>query len=430
MIAISLFGAKGGIMLRPLALGIGLALFGANSALAENGTQLAMREVTGTLEYAARIALTPGSEIDIEARGAFDTVLGRARIVTDGEQVPIPFSLEVPANLSGEISAAIGLNGKPRWLSKTVAIDAASGSVDLGTLVLKPVTPLDFATRFDCGTTSFEFGSLDDENILKINERQYRLKPVESASGARYVAIRNPDTELWNKGDTAIVILEGQKLPECRKVIPPAEKPYRAGGNEPGWSATIGDTDIRILTDYGETRRTAPRPDIEILQGSYVFDMPRIEARLVLRDQVCRDSATGMPHPHEAALALGDEELAGCGGDPADLLTGHTWRLSEISGDTIGTQTEPTIEFHPDGRVSGRTGCNLFMGNFDLTGEALTFSGIGASMMACPDPLMTQENQILDAMEAVTRFDITSSGALELFGSGKEPLLTAEKQAR
>src|SRR6056297_285090 len=385
------------------------------------------RQISGSLNYMQKIALPDDAAVTVTAAGAFDTILGETRFGTEGRQVPLPFSLDVPANLSGRVGAVIRIGGQPRWLIEGVPFKAGDEAVDLGALRLSQITPLAFATRFDCGGTEVAFGVLGERAILRIDGRDIEMEQVRSASGARYQAVEDDSTEFWSKGDDAMLSVAGQEMPDCTR-IDESTQTYRARGNEPGWYVSIGESEVELVADYGELTRSAPRPDPEVVPGAYVFDMPEIGARLTLEDRLCRDDATGMPHPHRAALELDDRVLNGCGGAPASLLTGGEWHIEDMDGAGIVDRSAPTISFDAGGRVAGTSGCNRFVGGYELTGESLSFSQMGATLMACPEALMTQERRMMDALEQVRRFDFDETGALLLIGGPEDAtLLTARR---
>lgn len=393
------------------------------------------REITGTLSYLARIALPPDAEAEVVARGAFGTVLGEARIATEGRQVPLPFALGIVPGLSGTLDALIRVDGAPRWLIEGVPVPQGGDAADLGDLVLQPFRALAFATEFDCGGTRISVGLLDDRLTMRTGVQaggqaggqDYPLVPVPAASGAKYVAEGDESTGIWEKGDAAMVTIGGTTLPECVRANAVAETPYRARGNEPGWAVTVGAETVEITADYGETVRSAARPEAQAVPGGYVLEMPEIAARLTLTEEICRDDATGMPYPHRAELALDGRSFAGCGGDPARLLIG-TWRIEDIAGTGIIDGSDLSIAFGADGRVSGSAGCNRMIGGYALSGEGLSFTQMGTTMMACPEALMVQERRVLDALADVSRFDIDATGALLLIGGAEDgALLTARR---
>lgn len=399
--------------------------------LAMNGQPIAAqeqtRQISGSLSYMQKIALPDDAAVTVSASGAFDTILGETQFGTEGRQVPIPFSMDIPANLSGRVGAVIRIGGQPRWLIENVPFKAGGEPVDLGALRLSQITPLAFATRYDCGGAEVEFGVLGERAILRVDGRDIEMEQVRSASGARYRVVGGDSTEFWSKGNDATLSLEGQEMPDCTR-IDESTPPYRAGGNEPGWYVKIGESEVELVADYGELTRNAPRPEPEVTPGAYVFDMPGINARLTLEDRLCRDDATGMPHPHRAALELDERMLRGCGGDPASLLTGGEWQIEDMDGAGIVDRSGPSISFDAGGRVAGTSGCNRFVGGYELTGEGLSFGQMGATLMACPEALMKQERRMMDALEQVRRFDFDETGALLLIGGPEDAtLLTARR---
>lgn len=66
------------------------------------------------------------------------------------------------------------------------------------------------------------------------------------------------------------------------------------------------------------------------------------------------------------------------------------------------------------GRVTGSAGCNRLMGTYTLTGDRLRFEpSMASTMMACPEPLMSQEQAVHAALAEVASQRI-SGDVLEL----------------
>ena len=405
-------------MIRPFALTLAVA-FGLAPAAGAQDT----RKVTGALTYLQRIALPPDARAMVQATGRFGVVLGETDIASDGRQVPLGFEFTVPTGLSGIVSALIRMDGRPRWIIRDVPFEAGEEDVALGELVLDPVTPLAFATDLICGDVQVSVGILDDELTLRAEGRDIPMEQVKAASGARYKGTQEPDTEFWSKGQSATVKLRGTELPECREVPPPAEQPYRARGNEPGWHVDFDRETAQIVADYGELTREVPRPEAKAMPGAYEFDMPDAGARLRIEERLCRDTMTGMPHPDTARLILDGRELQGCGGDPADLLTGDAWRITALGDAELIEPERMSLNFFSPGRVAGSAGCNRLVGGFTLTGEGLSFGQMASTMMACPEPLMAQERRMLDALEQVAAFDMDGRGTLRLLGEDRATVL-------
>ncbi|MCL6417305.1 META domain-containing protein [Aestuariirhabdus sp. Z084] len=68
------------------------------------------------------------------------------------------------------------------------------------------------------------------------------------------------------------------------------------------------------------------------------------------------------------------------------------------------TRLQIMAEDEHSGRLSGNAGCNGFFGAYRVDNGKFSTGPIGATMMACPDDLMTQEQQFLKALEQLTSF--------------------------
>jgi heat shock protein HslJ len=190
---------------------------------------------------------------------------------------------------------------------------------------------------------------------------------------------------------------------------------WTARGNEPGWQVEVSDTAISFSTMEGETFTIEPVPepvraeDIEVYMG-----MAGDKAfALVAIDKICTDNMSGMPFPKAVVVTIGEQARVGCGGDPLSLLVGD-WRVEAMSGAPLIAGSETSLAFDLDGSMHGNASCNRFFGGFSLTGEGLTLSPGGATMMACDTGLMEQEQKFLAALEQVSRFESLPDGALRL----------------
>jgi heat shock protein HslJ len=414
---------KDSAMIRFLALVLGLMVGAVGTFGPSIGLAAETRAVTGTLTYRQKIALPPGARAHIRAQGRFGVTLGEVAITGDSLGMPRRFAFEVPGGLSGTVRAVIEVNETPRWIIKGVSFGPGSDPVTLGELVLDPVSPLAFATKYICGDVSVSLGVLGDEAVLRAEGRDIPLKQVEAASGARYDGADDPETGFWSKDAGALVRLNGRELPECREVLPPGERPYRARGNEPGWHVSFSGETATIVADYGEMTHELSRPAARPVPGAYEFVLAGADARLRIEERMCHDDMSGMPYPDTAFLELGDRDLSGCGGDPASLLTGGAWRIAALGETPLIEPERLSLNFLDGGRVAGSGGCNRMAGGFSLTGEGLHFGPMASTMMACPEPLMEQERRMLDALEQVVAFDLGPGGRLLLLGEDRRTVL-------
>jgi heat shock protein HslJ len=204
----------------------------------------------------------------------------------------------------------------------------------------------------------------------------------------------------------------------------PLPLPFAATGNEPGWRLDIADGRITLVADYGSSRLEMRASEPQPLSGGrrYAGNADGRVLVIAVFDRVCEDDMTGMPRPYTVEMTIDEQQLKGCGGDPASLLQGAEWVAVAIDGRGLVDGSRVTLTFGPDGRVAGIASCNNYTGTYAMTGEGLTIGKVAATRKACAPGLMTQEQTALSLLEAVERFEIAEDGALVLHGSGGRTL--------
>jgi len=114
-------------------------------------------------------------------------------------------------------------------------------------------------------------------------------------------------------------------------------------------------------------------------------------------------------------------------------LDGVEWVLKQFgSGDKVPEDSEITLVFD-DGRVSGHSACNRYMGNVIAKdgGSVIEFGPLAGTMMACPDELMELERRYLKALAGVRKFSFLV-GQLALTSvdeDGQVSILVFERRA-
>jgi len=94
-----------------------------------------------------------------------------------------------------------------------------------------------------------------------------------------------------------------------------------------------------------------------------------------------------------AATAAGAAELAG-----------SEWRPVRIGAADLAADTKAFVQFRSGGELAGQGGCNRFFGRYKIEGETIEIGPIGATRMACPEPVMAEEASFLAALEAAKTF--------------------------
>jgi len=89
------------------------------------------------------------------------------------------------------------------------------------------------------------------------------------------------------------------------------------------------------------------------------------------------------------------------------VLAGTSWRVTGYNNGrqavvSVLADTQLSMSFADDGRVSGSAGCNNFMGTYTLTGSSLRLGPAATTRKLCAVPgVMEQEQQFLKALESV-----------------------------
>lgn len=270
-----------------------------------------------------------------------------------------------------------------------------------------------------CGERTVSLAAGPEEARLRLGGRWMTFVPAEAASGAKYVAKGALDEWVWSKGEDLTVHLPVTGQVTCTKAGPAPES-LAAGGNEPGWRLELaaGKAELTLM-DGAATGAEHAAPEA-IPGGRRIVFGDRVAE---ITDAICRDDATGMPHPHSVAVTGGEPVLRGCGGAPADLLAGLTWTVVALDGRPVPEGVAPDLRFEGE-TVAGSSGCNRFTGGIRLSGEGLSVGPLAMTRMACPEPQSATEQAMAAALAAVTRFDFAEDGGLILL-AGDTPVLEA-----
>ncbi|QIE57356.1 META domain-containing protein [Pikeienuella piscinae] len=392
----------------------------AGAAVAEGA-----RMVEGAAAYRERIALPGNAVLSVEIRDADGEFFAGLRRRTNGRQVPLAFSLKAPSGAAATLRATVEVDGAVRWSAGPIEFPAGSAAYDAGVIVLRsdirPPAPI----RFSCGGKEIEMTFTGDAAEVTLDGETLNLVRARSGSGARYEAQGDPSVSIWLKGTSAMVSVGGETLPECAEIG--AAPNFRAVGVEPGWDIAFTGDRVALTTGYGAERREAVLPPPEKGRNMTIYVIAALDATVRIENSICRDLATGMPHPKTVVVELGERRLDGCGGAPLDLLTGAEWLVEDIGGAGVIDNSHATITFGADWRASGSATCNRFSADFTLTGETLSFGRAAVTMMACPEALMNQERRFTEALERVAGFDINPTGALNLKSADGAVLLRARR---
>ena len=387
----------------------------------------ATRIIAGTLSFVQRIALPPNAAIVVEAHGLRNVLLGEARFTAGSAQVPLPFSLTLPAGPSAVIKATIAIDGQTRWLGDAVLLPAGTDDATIDDFHLGYYPSGLVPTPMRCGETPINI-SLDGEAVIvEVNDQSLRMLAVPAASGAKFELPGDATTYYWSKGNRGLLRILGKDFPECTTIAAPATLPYKARGNEPAWALTVTG-DAFDFSRMGTDTVSGTVPAAVWRGGSVVWDLTDAAVTVRMNDRLCHDAMSGMPFPETVKIDTADGPLSGCGGDPVSLLAGGAWIVRDVGRAGIIDTAMVSMVFDADGSVSGTGGCNRYNGGFTLTGERLSFGPAAATRMACAEAVMNLEQTFFQALATVARFDIADPKMLLLYNDKGEPVVRAVKK--
>ncbi|MBC7519998.1 MAG: META domain-containing protein [Sandarakinorhabdus sp.] len=94
----------------------------------------------------------------------------------------------------------------------------------------------------------------------------------------------------------------------------------------------------------------------------------------------------------------------------AGTLAGGPWLVEDINGGGVIDDARVDLAF-AEGRVSGRSGCNRFSGDWQQAAQAIKLGPLMGTRMACAPAIMVMEAKFLAALEATTTVVFDNSGA-------------------
>jgi heat shock protein HslJ len=111
------------------------------------------------------------------------------------------------------------------------------------------------------------------------------------------------------------------------------------------------------------------------------------------------------PHVQEAKrLVRGDEPVI------SGTLEGGVWVVEDVNGGGVIDDARLDASF-AEGKVSGRSGCNRYNGQWQQDGANIRIGPLMSTRMACAPALMTLEQKFLAALEAASLVSFDATGA-------------------
>ncbi len=173
----------------------------------------------------------------------------------------------------------------------------------------------------------------------------------------------------------------------------PPSAPYRAVGQEPGWSLIIDSREVAFIHMDGTQVRQPTPPVINGIAGE-IYQTPRIGVNIV--HVQCQDVMSGQLYRDRVQVTVDGRRFEGCGGETvaptAGALAGTNWRVVAVNGRTTPAAGPYFMNFEGS-RVGMRFGCNHMGAEYRQSGSTLDLGVVTATRMACGEPAMSFEGQ-------------------------------------
>lgn len=86
-------------------------------------------------------------------------------------------------------------------------------------------------------------------------------------------------------------------------------------------------------------------------------------------------------------------------------LTGVNWRPEVLGAESMPNDSGMFVQFEVDGSFKGHGGCNSFFGSLERSESGVSIGPIGATRMACPEPIMERETAFIGALQNTKQFE-------------------------
>lgn len=137
----------------------------------------------------------------------------------------------------------------------------------------------------------------------------------------------------------------------------------------------------------------------------------------------CGGPDDGAPPRAEPAIEPQADMAASAMNLPAEVPVG-SWVLESFGDETPAGEGSITLQFLPEGRAAGSSGCNRYMGPFETDGSGgLSFGLLGSTMMACPQEIMDRERHYLAMLEKVSAFRLAGERLALMSVEGQDLLV-------
>jgi len=216
-------------------------------------------------------------------------------------------------------------------------------------------------------------------------------------------------------------------LAGCLSHPPPPPAPYHAYGKDSAWNLIIDDKNVTFIPAGGQPI-VQPKPQPIIGIAGDIYQAGRINVNIVHGS--CAIGDRNFADRVQVRIE-GDMAYEGCGGDftygsapGSDLKLENTrWHVALVNGRPTPAVGDYSMSF-TDGQVGARTGCNSMGGRYSIAGRTLTVTDLASTLMGCPEPAATFEQQASAVLMRPMQVEVAAGGRLVLSNAAGSISLT------
>jgi heat shock protein HslJ len=190
------------------------------------------------------------------------------------------------------------------------------------------------------------------------------------------------------------------------------------------WAGSAGCNHYTTTVAHGGERLAVPHTIATTLMACLddVMDAERAYlAALMLVETIALADGRLTLRGRDVELVFEPTAAPGTDDPPVAPLFGTDWAIVALRAGGRAVPEQPVVG-HPrlhlaeDGTVTGSTGCNRFMGRYQVTGSKLTVGRLATTRMACDEPAASQEALLLQVLSDATVAATVSGDTLRLSG--------------
>lgn len=206
--------------------------------------------------------------------------------------------------------------------------------------------------------------------------------------------------------DWQLTLLNGEKLP-IGIIITLNFNDGQAGGNASCNSYGAGYRQDGNKLTFEEAFSSMMYCDgVMDYESDYLFALGAVRSFLLEADNLSLLDASG-----QAILVFSKPQ-------PYSNLTNTFWKAVMVGEISFPADIEITMNF-ADGQVNGKAACNNYFASYTQVEDLLSFSGAGATKMACSETgVMELETAFLASLEKVNNFRFEMGSLVLMDGSG------------